>query len=89
MAQLVRECRAAYQSLGQVKYGLSAGESTAGRRSLYVVKDIKAGEPFTEQNVRSIRPARGLKPKYYEKILGKHAKCDIKFGTPLSWELID
>ena len=89
MAQLVRECRAAYQSLGQVKYGLSAGESTAGRRSLYVVKDIKAGEPFTEQNVRSIRPARGLKPKYYEEILGRRAKVDIKFGTPLKWELVD
>lgn len=89
MAQLVRECKAARQALGQVKYDLSESESRAGRRSLYVVEDIKAGEPITEKNVRSIRPGRGLKPKYYETVLGKKVKRDVKFGTPLSWELIE
>lgn len=90
MAQLVRECKAAHQALGQISYEPSAQELKGlnSRRSLYVVKDIKEGEPFTEQNVRSIRPGLGLKPKHYEEILGKHADCDIKFGTPLKWELV-
>ena len=88
MAQLVKECRAAYQALGRVSYELSEHESRSHRRSLYVVEDIKAGEPITERNVRSIRPARGLKPKYYEAVLGKKVNRDVKFGTPLSWELV-
>lgn len=57
-------------------------------RSLFVVKDIKAGEIFTEENVRSIRPGYGLHPKYLKKILGKRATQDIKKGTPLNWDLI-
>ena len=88
MAQLVHECRAAYKALGQVSYELTESESRAGRRSLYVVKDMRAGEPFTEQNVRSIRPGRGLSPKYYEDVLGKHSTRDIPRGTPLSWEFV-
>jgi len=57
-------------------------------RSLFVVKDIKAGETFTEENIRSIRPGYGLPPKYLKDVLGKRAKIDIKKGTPLKWELI-
>ena len=88
MAQLVRECRAAQQSLGRVSYELTESESRAGRRSLYIVKAMKAGDVFNEQNVRSIRPANGLAPKYYEAILGKRVNRDVEFGTPLSWELV-
>ena len=58
-------------------------------RSLYVVKDIKTGEELTPENIRSIRPSNGLHPKYYEEILGKTAKRDLKFGTPLSFEDIN
>lgn len=57
-------------------------------RSLFVVKDIKAGEIFTEENIRSIRPGYGLPPKYLKDILGKRATQDIKKGTPLEWKFI-
>ena len=57
-------------------------------RSLYVVKDIKKGEKFTPENIRSIRPSNGLHPKYYEEILGKTANCDLKFGTPLEYKYV-
>ena len=61
----------------------------AFRRSIFVVKDIKAGEKLTPENIRVIRPSNGLKPKYYEEVLGRTAKCDIAFGTPLSWDIIE
>ena len=54
-----------------------------------VVEDMKAGESFTENNVRSIRPYDGLSPKYLDEILGKKAARDISRGTPLSWELTE
>ncbi|MFA5033564.1 MAG: SAF domain-containing protein, partial [bacterium] len=57
-------------------------------RSLFVVRDIKAGEVFTEKNIRSIRPGYGLHPKYLKDIIGRKAKKDIKKGTPLSYKLI-
>lgn len=78
-------------ALGTVSYGPipDEAEEFKNRRSLFVVKDIKAGECFTAENVRSIRPYDGLKPKYYEEILGKTAVCDIRPGTPLAWELIN
>lgn len=57
--------------------------------SLFVVKNIKAGEIFTEENIRSIRPGYGLPPKYYDIVLGKKVKINIKKGIPLTWELIN
>ncbi len=59
------------------------------RRSLFAVKDIKKGEKFTSDNIKSIRPGLGMHPKYYYDILGKTAKQDLEKGTPLSWDLID
>ena len=91
LAELVRRCHEAWQALGEVRYGPSASEaqSLIHRRSLYAVADIAAGEAFSEHNVRSIRPAGGLAPKYLPEVLGKRAKQDIARGTPLDWDLVD
>lgn len=87
---MVDEVRVAERALGRVHYGVSEREaaSRAFRRSLFVVADVKAGEPFTAQNVRSIRPGAGLPPKHLTEILGRRAARDAARGTPLSWDLV-
>lgn len=88
MKQLVEECQNAYKALGKITYGLSESEekSLKYRRSLYVAKDIKKGEKFTAESIRSVRPSYGIHPRYYEEILDKSATRDLKFGTPLKKE---
>lgn len=90
MRALVTETERAWQALGKITYGPTEKEkdSLKFRRSIYVVKDIKAGEEFTRENIKVIRPGYGLEPKYYESFLGKKSKKDIKVGTPLKLELI-
>lgn len=90
MKALVIETEKAWQALGKVKYGPTEKEKASlnFRRSIYVAKDIKAGEKFTKENIRVIRPGYGLEPKYYEKIIGATAKKDLKAGTPLSLDLL-
>jgi len=90
MAQLVRETERAWQAMGQVSYGPSIVEknSLQYRRSLYAVKDMKAGDILTQENVRAIRPGLGLAPKYESIIQGKTINRDVLRGTALSWELI-
>lgn len=90
MAQLVTETERAWQALGNVSYGPTKAEkkSLQFRRSLYVVKDLKAGEILTAENVRSIRPGLGLPTKYLEQVLGRRLKQDARRGTPLAWSLI-
>ncbi len=87
MKALVEETERAWQALGKVSYGPTESErkSLVFRRSLYVTQDIKAGEIFTRENVRAIRPGLGLPPKHLDTVLGKIAKADMKRGTPLSW----
>lgn len=87
---MVNAIRETERALGAVNYSVSPQESKSRqfRRSLFVVADMRAGEVFTPQNVRSIRPAAGLHPRHYEAILGCRAACDIARGTPLRWELI-
>lgn len=89
--EMVLQVREVEKAKGIVSYGVSEQEETNAcfRRSLFVVKDVKAGEAFTEENVRSIRPAYGLKPKYYKEILGRKANKTIQTGTPLAWEDIE
>lgn len=91
LKNLVIETKRAFLAMGQVNYTLTAKEqnSLQFKRSLYVVNDIKAGEPFTPANVRSIRPANGLHTRYYEQVLEQVANQDIKAGTALSWDLIN
>lgn len=87
---LVENIRMAEDALGKVHFGLTKQErnSKLYRRSLFVIKDIKKGEIFTEENIRSIRPSCGLEPKYLKKILGKRVKKDIKTGTPLTVSIV-
>lgn len=87
---MVEAIRTVEKALGEVHYGVSEREaqSRVFRRSLFVVKDMKAGEVFTEENVRSIRPGYGLPPKYLPEILGRRAVRDVERGTPLGWDLI-
>lgn len=87
---MVKSVREAEKALGKVSYDLNARslKSREHARSLFIVKDIKAGEELTPSNVRSIRPGYGLHPKYYKMVLGKKAVKDIERGTPLSWDLI-
>ncbi len=85
---MVEAVRTAEKALGSVRYGAGVSESTQRRRSLFVVKDIKAGELFTEDNVRSIRPGHGLHPRYLKEVLGRTASLDIERGTPLDWSMI-
>lgn len=86
-AKMVKAVRDTENALGKVDYSINENNRKFAR-SLYVVADIKKGEKFTPKNIRSIRPSNGLHPKYYEEILGKIAKCDIKYGTPLSFDFI-
>jgi N-acetylneuraminate synthase len=88
---MVEAVRTTEKALGRVCYGASENEmkSRIFRRSLFVVQDMKAGETFTAQNVRSIRPGHGLHTRYLNVILGKKAKRKIDRGTPLSWDLIE
>lgn len=88
---MTKGIRDAEESLGSISYELTEKmrKSREFMRSLFVVEDIKAGEKFTEENVRSIRPGHGLNPEYLKKIIGKKAIRDIEKGTPLVWELIE
>ncbi len=88
--EMVQTVRTAEKALGAVSYGTTAAEekSSVFRRSLFAVSDIRKGEPFTERNVRSIRPGHGLAPKHFQEILARAAASDISRGTPLAWNLI-
>jgi N-acetylneuraminate synthase len=90
MAQLVVETERAWQALGHVAYGPTEAEkkSLQFRRSLYVVKDLKAGDVLTRENVRAIRPGLGLPPKHLADLLGRRVRQDVRRGTALHWELV-
>jgi N-acetylneuraminate synthase len=88
MKLLVDETNQAWESLGSIHYGLTEGERAEGRRSLYIAEDVKKGDVFTEKNVRSIRPGNGLETKYYDIIIGRNAKTDLKKGTPVDWDIL-
>jgi pseudaminic acid synthase len=88
--QMVTVVREAEKSLGRVSYKLSdrAKKSRAFCRSLFSIKDVRKGETFTEQNVRSIRPGYGLSPRYLQHIIGKRARKNIERGTPIAWNMV-
>ncbi len=88
--QMVQDVRNAKEICGSVSYGLNKGEreNIKFQRSLFAVKDIGMGDVFTMDNVRSIRPGQGMKPKYYKDVLGKAASRDIKYGEPIRPDMI-
>lgn len=91
LQQLVIETERAWQSLGQVRYGVQSaaeGRSMTFRRSLYVVQDVASGQPLTLANVRAIRPGFGLSAQFLPHVLGRAARRDIKRGTALNWDLL-
>jgi pseudaminic acid synthase len=90
LSQLVTETGRAWQALGQTTYGTNEQErkSMVFRRSLYVVKDIAAGEALTQENVRAIRPGLGMAPKHLDTIVGMVVHQSIRRGTPLTWDVL-
>lgn len=89
--EMVRQIRNVEKALGKVTYELNQSqiESRIYSRSLFVVKDIKQGEKFTEDNVKSIRPGIGMHTKHWSEVLGKTARCNIKKGTPMEWKYVE
>jgi pseudaminic acid synthase len=91
--QMVRDIRAAEKALGHVSYALTEKEkekeSIVFRRSLFVVKDVERGEPFTQDNVRSIRPGYGLHTRFLNNVINRRASISVDKGTPLSWNMIN
>lgn len=87
---LVESIRNAEKSIGEIDYSIDENKKNSRElgRSLFVSKDIKAGEKFTENNIKSVRPANGLHPKYYDRIIGNISNEDIKRGTPLKFKYI-
>ncbi|WP_346351153.1 pseudaminic acid synthase [Oceanimonas sp. AH20CE76] len=91
LAALCRDSKTAWQALGKVDYGRKSSEQSniKFRRSLYFVKDMKAGDIITPDCVRSVRPGFGIEPKYLGEIVGKRVSVDIKVNQAVSWSNID
>ena len=90
-AKMVEDVRNAHTLIGKADYALTENEKTGlqHRRSLVAVKEIKAGDAFTGENIRSVRPSIGIKPKYYEQLIGKKAKRDYSFGEPIQMSEVE
>lgn len=87
---LVTECQRAHDAIGHIHYGCTEQEksSRVHRRSLYIAQDLTAGDVLTVENLRSVRPGAGLPTKYLAVLLGRKVVCDVKKGTPMSWQLV-
>lgn len=87
---LVNDCKAAWRALGRAHYEVLGSEagSLLFRRSLYVTAAVKAGQPLTRANVRSIRPGNGLAPAHLDAVLGRTAARDLERGEPLAWDML-
>lgn len=91
MAALVHESERAWQALGQVHYGVSSTQeekSRIFRRSLYITRDLQAGDMLDATSVRAIRPGMGLPPKFLQTVLGRQLRFPVRRGTPLSFDLL-
>jgi N-acetylneuraminate synthase len=90
MMALCRDSKTAWEALGTVDYGRKSSEqgNVKFRRSLYFVKNLKAGDVISEDSIRSVRPGFGLAPKYYERIVGTTVVKDVAIGTAVNQSLI-
>ncbi len=90
LEMLVREVEDAWRALGRVHYGPSPAERSllAFRRSLYIVRDMRAGEQLSGENLRALRPGVGLPPKFYDLLIGRCVRRDVKQGTAVTWDLV-
>ena len=90
LKQLRDETERAVQALGAVSYGPTVSEmkSLAFRRSLYIVRDLEAGDVFDAQNVRCVRPGFGLAPKFLDHVIGRRVACRVPAGTPVTWDIL-
>lgn len=88
---MVKEIRFIEKALGTVNYDItqSALPSLRGRSSLYISANIKAGEAFSKENIKAVRPSFGLHPKHYKEVIGRRAKHDLTIGDRVSWEVIE
>lgn len=88
--RLREEADRAWQAMGRITYGGTSAEekSRIYRRSLYIGRDLKAGEPLTAESLRIIRPGHGLPPKFYDELLGRCVRNDVSAGTPVRWDMI-
>ena len=91
LAELCRSTRTAWQALGHIEYGLKSSEqgNIRFRRSLYFVRDMKAGDTIGPDDIRSVRPGYGLPPKYYDALIGRRVTRDIAACTKTSWDCIE
>jgi pseudaminic acid synthase len=89
--EMVNNIREVEKTIGIVNYEITEKKKNSFKfkRSLFVSKNIKKGEVFTEKNIKSIRPGDGISPKYYYKVIGKKALKDLEYGTPLSFDVIE
>ena len=89
-AQLRVESERAWHALGSITYGgtLAESKSLAFRRSIYIAKDLRAGDVLTSENLRCVRPGLGLPPKFYDLLLGRRVNVDTQAGTPMNWQLL-
>lgn len=91
LAALCHGAKTAWAALGQVDYGRKSSEqgNVKFRRSLYFVKDMKAGDVIAQDCVRSVRPGFGLAPRYLDQLIGRKVRSDVRFATPVRWDLVD
>jgi len=91
LKELIKQIRNVEKAIGNPSYtiGKKESENRVFKRSLFIIKDIQAGEQFTSENTKCIRPGYGIAPKFLNNILGKTAKVDIERGTPLSWDYVN
>jgi N-acetylneuraminate synthase len=91
LTALCKSVKSAWSALGRVDYGRKSSEQSnvQFRRSLYFVKNLKAGDIISPEDIRSVRPGFGLPPKHYQRIIGKHIKRDVTLGIPVAWDLLD